>query len=62
MRERWLVFYNGKKELAAITLRGTFPGEVEATVDLLAGEHGIPKEAIHVVCEMRGGSKDEAGK
>lgn len=59
MRERWLVFYSGKKELAAITLRGTFPGEVEATVDLLAGENGIPKEAIRVVCEMRGGHQNE---
>lgn len=62
MRERWLVFYNGKDELAAITLRGTFPGEVDATVELLSQEHGIPKEAIRVVCEMRGGSKDEDGK
>ena len=61
MRERWLVFYNGKKELAAITLRGSFPGEVDATVDLLAGENGISKEAIRVVCEMRGGSMDENG-
>lgn len=62
MKERWLVFYNGKKELAAITLRGSFPGEVDATVELLAGQHGIQKEAIRVACEVRGGSKDEAGK
>lgn len=62
MCERWFVFYLGTEELSACTLRGSFPGEVNATVELLAGERGVPKEAIRVAIEMRGGSKDEAGK
>lgn len=57
MTERWMVFYHGEKELAAYTLRGTFKGEAEATIEQLALEHGIPKEAIRVTCEMRGGKK-----
>lgn len=57
MMERWLVFYHGKKELASYALRGSFPGEEEATVELLSAEHCIPKEAIRVACETRGGKK-----
>lgn len=53
MKEQYLVFYHGKRELVAYTLRGTFPGEVGSTVELLSAEHGIPKQAIRVACEMR---------
>lgn len=42
MKEPWIVFYgpNGK-ELASYTLRGTYPGELDATINLLAYEHGL---------------------
>ena len=53
MKEQWLVFYHGDRELAAYTLRGTFPGEAEATAELLAQENDIPIDAIRVVCESR---------
>lgn len=53
MKERYLVFYHGKKELLAYTLWGSFPGEVMATVELLSAEHGIPKAAIRVAIESR---------
>ena len=53
-RERkWFVFYHGKRELGACTVRGSFPGEIEATVELLAGENNIPQEAIRVAVEKR---------
>ena len=51
--ETYLVFYNGEKELAAYTLRGTFPGEKEATIELLAFENKIPPEAISTKYEDR---------
>ena len=51
--EKYLVFYHGQKELAAYTLRGTFPGEREATIELLAHENGISPQAIHTEHEER---------
>lgn len=53
MKENWFVFYHGKRELSACTVRGSFPGEIEATVELLADENNIPKEAIRVAVENR---------
>lgn len=53
MKEQWLVFYLGDKELASYTLRGTFPGEAEETINLLAYENGVPTEAIRVAYEWR---------
>jgi len=53
MKEKWFVFYHGKRELGACTVRGSFPGEIEATVELLAGENNIPQEAIRVAVEKR---------
>lgn len=44
---KWIVFYDGKgKELAAYTEAETFAGELKATTDLLAFEHGIQPEEI----------------
>jgi len=57
MKEKWLVFYHGQEELAAYTIRGTFQGELEETIEFLCHEKDIPKEEIRVACEMRGGSK-----
>ena len=52
-KKLWLVFYHGTKELMAYTLDGTFEGEAEDTIDLLAYENGISKESIRVTCEER---------
>ena len=53
MREEYLVFYYKQKELAAYTLRGTFPGEMEATKELLAYENNITVAEIRVTKETR---------
>lgn len=55
MAEQWLVFYHGEKELAAYTLRGTFSGERQATIELLACENGTSESEIRTVVELRGG-------
>ena len=34
------------EELCSYTVRGTFEGELESTIELLAYEKGIPKERI----------------
>ena len=52
-KKLWLVFYHGAKELMAYTLDGTFEGEAEDTIDLLAYENGISKESIRVACEEK---------
>lgn len=50
---QWVVFYHGKQELAAVTLRGLFPGEIRATIELLAYEHGITQDSISVSLQDR---------
>ena len=59
MKEQYLVFRDRETgdELAAYTIRGTFPGERAATIELLAGERGIAPERITAEIERR-----EAGK
>ena len=49
----WVVFYHGKQELAAVTLQGMFPGEIRATIELLAYEHGILQDSISVSLQDR---------
>lgn len=51
--EEYIVFYHDGKELAAYTVRGTFAGEMEATKNLLAYEHGISEDAIRIAEEIR---------
>lgn len=46
MREKWLVFYHNGKEICRYTLRGTFAGECDNTVQLLAAERGIDASEI----------------
>lgn len=54
MKEHWIVFRGPDgQELCAYTIRGTFEGEKEATVDLLAAEHGIDPERITATIEER---------
>lgn len=40
MKEPWIVFYFQSKEVFAMTVHGTFPGEIEATKAQLAAENG----------------------
>jgi hypothetical protein len=44
---RWLVFFYAGRELLRYSLAGTFPGEREDTIQLLAAEHDIPASAIY---------------
>lgn len=55
MREYWKVFYNKKtgKEYAAYTLRGTFAGEEESTIEILAAENNVDKKEIKTRIEKR---------
>ena len=54
MKENYKVFKLKGKELCAYTLRGTFPGEEEATKELLAGENNCKPSDISVSIEERG--------
>lgn len=48
-REPWFVFLHPDgRELCAMTVRGTFDGEIEDTLELLAYEHGISPASITV--------------
>ena len=59
--EPWAVFYYMDwMELAAYTVRGTFPGEMEETKNLLAYEHGVRPTEINVRIENRPRSRKEA--
>ncbi len=53
MKEPWIVFYLQDKELCAITVRGSFPGEITATKEQLAAEHGCSKKEIHTEIIVR---------
>ena len=54
MAEPWIVFYYlDRKELAAITVRGSFAGEVQATKELLAQEHHVPVDDISIKIVQR---------
>lgn len=46
--ELWITFSHQGKELVAYTVRGTFAGEREATLESIAQERGIPKDQITV--------------
>lgn len=59
MFEKWLVFYHEGKELCSYTLRGTFEGERDETIKLLAAERGIPAEEI--TCRIENRRKYPAG-
>ncbi|WP_409969642.1 hypothetical protein RFF05_06950 [Bengtsoniella intestinalis] len=49
----WIVFRLGDKELASCTMKGSFMGEVQATAELLASEHGVDTSEILVTIEAR---------
>lgn len=47
IKEPWLVFFLDGKEICSYTVRGSFPGERESTMELLAYEHDVPVSAIY---------------
>ncbi len=51
--EKYIVFYHDEKELAAYTLRGSFAGEREATIELLAYENNVTPAEIRTEYEDR---------
>ena len=55
MRKEWVVFTDKEtgKELCNYTIRGTFPGELEATRAELAAEKGLQEEQIETHIETR---------
>jgi len=53
MKEPWIVFYCQGKEVCTITVRGTFPGEIGATMELLAAENNCRAEEITVKIAVR---------
>lgn len=52
-RELWCIFSYNHKELAAYTVRGTFPGELKATKEMLSQENKIPAEWIDITYRYR---------
>ena len=46
-KTQWLVFFYAGRELLRYSLAGTFPGELENTIHLLAAKHDIPASAIY---------------
>ena len=46
-KEPWIVFFLDGKEICRYTARGSFPGEREETINLLAAEHDVPASAIY---------------
>lgn len=55
MKEKYLIFRDRQtgRELCAYTLRGTFPGEKQETINLLAAEEQIPPERIETYTKDR---------
>lgn len=53
MKEPRIVFYLQNKELYAITVRGSFPGEIASTKEQLAAEHGCSQEEIKTEIVVR---------
>lgn len=53
--QQWLVFKDSKtgRELCAYTIRGTFKGERQATIEQLAQEEGIDPARITTTMEQR---------
>ena len=49
--KKWIVFYNKltNAELARITMEGTFPDEIQSTIELLALDQGLKTTDIYTV-------------
>lgn len=57
---KWVVFKRGDRILAAYTIKGTFPGELRATKELLAAENRCRPEDIKVElrCDLQRTTKE----
>ena len=45
----WIIFYDAEgRELCAITAVDTFDGEIDATIEQLAHDNGIPAGSISI--------------
>lgn len=51
--ELWITFSSGGKELVAYTVKGTFAGEVAATLKSIEVERGIPEDQVMVSAVIR---------
>ena len=60
--EKWKVFRLNGKELCAYTIYGTFDGEEEATIELLAEENNCKKSDIIVTIEEKTEAEKECSK
>lgn len=58
--EPWVVFTLNGKELVSYTVRGTFPGELQATKESLAYENGVDVSQIKHKIVVRKHTKDAA--
>ena len=57
--ERYIIFRDSSgRELLSYSERGIYPGELEATISLLAYEKGIPAEQISATLEERQAGDD----
>ena len=45
---RWITFTLDGREIAAVSIKGFFPGEIKETVSLLAYENGVEPGKIIV--------------
>lgn len=52
-KEEWAVFYIDNKEKCAYTVNGTFPGEMQATKELLAYENNVEVSDVVMKIEKR---------
>lgn len=49
---RFILFFLNGKEILRYTIRGTFPGELENTKEILANQYGVePNDIKSVVME-----------
>ena len=60
--EKWKVFRLNGKELCSYTIYGTFDGEEEATIELLAEENNCKKSDIIVTIEEKTEAEKEFSK
>lgn len=51
MNYKWIVFRIGNKVLCKYSIKGTFLGEMGATLELLACENGIDVDEIEIRLE-----------
>ncbi|MGY3219138.1 hypothetical protein [Bacillus sp. TE9122W] len=49
--KKWIVFYNKhtNNELARMTIEGTFPDEIQSTIELLALDQGLKTTDIYTL-------------